>query len=133
MTAKLAKPALDLGAVTADVARALAFYTGPLGFEKLEEIPFPGVGVLHRLKVGESFFKLLAPDAPPAARAPGGGITGGIGFRYVTFQVSNLDETVEACRAAGATVRVAPRPLRPGVRVAMVDDPDGNVVELLGP
>lgn len=133
MTAKLAKQALDLGAVTGDVARALAFYTGALGFPKLEEIPFPGVGVLHRLKVGESFFKLLAPDAPPAGRAPGGGITGGIGLRYVTFQLTNLDETFEACRAAGAPVLVAPRPLRAGVRVAMVEDPDGNVVELLGP
>jgi catechol 2,3-dioxygenase-like lactoylglutathione lyase family enzyme len=133
MTAKLAKPALDLGAVTSDIARALAFYTGPLGFAKLEEIPFPGVGVLHRLKVGESFFKLLAPEKPPAARAPGGGITGGIGFRYVTFQLTNLDETFEACRQAGAKVIVAPRSLRPGVRMAMVEDPDGNTVELLGP
>ncbi len=132
MTAKLAKAALDVGAVTADIARALAFYMGPLGFQKLEEIPFPGVGVLHRLRVGESFFKLLAPDKPPAARAPGGGITGGIGFRYVTFQLTNLDETVEECRRAGAKILVEPRALRPGVRMAMVEDPDGNPVELLG-
>lgn len=133
MTAKLAKPALDLGAVTGDVARALAFYTGPLGFQKIEEIPFPGVGVLHRLRVGESFFKLLAPDPAPAARPPGGGITGAVGFRYVTFQLTNLDETVEACRAAGARILTEPRALRPGVRMAMVEDPDGNTVELLGP
>jgi catechol 2,3-dioxygenase-like lactoylglutathione lyase family enzyme len=133
MTAKLAKPALDLGAVTGDVARALAFYTGPLGFQKIEEIPFPGVGVLHRLRVGESFFKLLAPDPPPAVRSPGGGITGAVGFRYVTFQLANLDETVEACRAAGAKILLEPRALRPGVRVAMVEDPDGNTIELLGP
>jgi catechol 2,3-dioxygenase-like lactoylglutathione lyase family enzyme len=133
MTAKLAKPALDVGVVTGDVSRALAFYTGALGFAKSEEIPFPGVGVLHRLRVGESFFKLLAPEKPPAARAPGGGITGGIGFRYVTFQVTNLDETFEACRKAGARILVEPRPLRPSVRMAMVEDPDGNVVELLGP
>jgi catechol 2,3-dioxygenase-like lactoylglutathione lyase family enzyme len=133
MAAKLAKPALDLGAVTGDIARALAFYTGPLGFQKLEEIPFPGVGVLHRLKVGESFFKLLAPDKPPVARAPGGGITGAVGLRYVTFALTNLEETVEACRAFGAQVLVEPRTLRPGVRMAMVADPDGNTVELLGP
>lgn len=133
MTAKLAKPALDLGCVTADAARALAFYTGPLGFQKLEEIPFPGVGVLHRLKVGESFFKLMAPDKPPSAKPPAGGITGGLGFRYVTFALTNLDETVEACRGAGAKILVEPRALRPGVRMAMVEDPDGNTVELLGP
>jgi catechol 2,3-dioxygenase-like lactoylglutathione lyase family enzyme len=133
MTAKLAKPALDLGAVTSDIAAALAFYTGPLGFAKESEVVFPGVGVLHRLRVGESYFKLLAPENPPASRAPGGGITGGLGFRYVTFQLTNLDETVEACREAGAKIAVEPRSLRPGVRMAMVEDPDGNIVELLGP
>jgi catechol 2,3-dioxygenase-like lactoylglutathione lyase family enzyme len=133
MTAKLAKPALDLGVVVSDVARSLAFYTGTLGFAKDSEVVFPGVGVLHRLRVGESFFKLLAPEKPPAARAPGGGITGGIGFRYVTFQLTNLDETVEACRRDGAKIAVEPRALRPGVRMAMVEDPDANTVELLGP
>lgn len=133
MTAKLAKPALDLGLVTSDIARALAFYMGALGFAKENEVAFPGVGMLHRLRVGESFFKLLAPEKPPTARAPGGGITGGIGFRYVTFQLTNLDETVEACRTAGAKIAVEPRALRPGVRMAMVEDPDGNTVELLGP
>lgn len=133
MTAKLAKPALDLGVVTGDIARALAFYQDTLGFAKDSEVAFPGVGTLHRLRVGESFFKLLAPQSPPTARNPGGGITGGVGLRYVTFQLTNLDETVEACRRSGAKVAVEPRPLRPGVRMAMVEDPDGNTVELLGP
>lgn len=133
MTVKLAKQALDLGVVTADIERALAFYRDTLGLAKDSEVPFPGVGVLHRLRVGESFFKLLAPEKPPAARAPGGGITGATGFRYCTFQVTNLDEVVEACRGFGARISVAPRPLRPGVRVAMVEDPDGNTLELLGP
>ena len=132
MTAKLAKPAFDIGAVTTNVQQMLAFYTGPLGFTKLEEIPFPGTGVLHRLKVGEAFFKLMAPEKVPAASAPGGGITGATGFRYVTFAVTNLDETVESCRTFGAKVIVPPRALRPGVRMSMVADPDGNTVELLG-
>jgi catechol 2,3-dioxygenase-like lactoylglutathione lyase family enzyme len=133
MTAKLAKQALDLGVVTSNIERALAFYQGPLGFAKDSEFAFPGVGILHRLRVGESYFKLLAPEKPPAARAPGGGITGGIGLRYVTFMLTNLDETVEACRGFGAKIAVEPRTLRPGVRMAMVEDPDGNTVELLGP
>jgi len=133
MTAKLAKPALDLGVVTPDVERALGFYQGVLGFAKESEVVFPGIGKLHRLRVGESYFKLLAPEKPPAARPAGGGITGGTGLRYVTFQLTNLDETVEACRAAGAKIAVEPRQLRPGVRMAMVEDPDGNTVELLGP
>jgi catechol 2,3-dioxygenase-like lactoylglutathione lyase family enzyme len=133
MTAKLARQAFDLGTVTTNVAQMLAFYAGALGFVKIEEIPFPGTGVLHRLKVGEAFFKLFAPEKAPAAAAPGGGAFGATGFRYVTFAVTNLDETVEACRAFGAQIIVPTRALRPGVRMAMVADPDGNTVELIGP
>ena len=133
MTAKLAKPALDVGVVTNDIDRALAFYQGVLGFVKDSDFVFPGVGKLHRLRVGESFFKLLAPEKATPARPPGGGITGASGLRYVTFQLTNLDETVEACREAGGRVTVEPRLLRPGVRMAMLEDPDGNIVEILGP
>lgn len=132
MTAKLAKAAFDVGTVTTNVAQMLAFYSGALGFAKIEEIPFPGVGVLHRLKVGEAFFKLMAPERAPAASAPAGGLLGATGFRYVTFAVTNLDETVEACLAFGAKIVSPTRALRPGVRMAMVADPDGNTVELLG-
>jgi len=38
---------------------------------------------------------------------------------------------VAACQAGGYTVAVAPREIRPGVRIAMVEDPDGNWVEFL--
>jgi catechol 2,3-dioxygenase-like lactoylglutathione lyase family enzyme len=133
MTARLSKQAFDVGVVTSDVARALAFYRDTLGFAKDSEAQLPGVGRLYRLRVGESFLKLLVPEKPPAARAAGGGITGALGIRYVTFWLANLDETVEACRRFGAKIAVEPRPLRPGVRVALVEDPDGNTVELLGP
>ena len=45
--------------------------------------------------------------------------------------MSNLDSLVEQCAAAGCPVPVAPREIRPGTRIAMVEDPDGNWVELL--
>ena len=45
--------------------------------------------------------------------------------------VSNLDQVVESCEAAGYSVAVAPREIRPRVRISMVEDPDGNWVELL--
>lgn len=132
MTAKLSRQTFDVGVVTGDVERALAFYRDTLGFPKDSEMSSPG-GTLHRLRVGESFIKLIAPEQPPAARAAGGGISGALGFRYATFWLTNLDETVEACRCFGAKIALEPRPLRPGVRVAMVEDPEGNTIELLGP
>ncbi len=133
MAVVLTRSGLDLGIVTADAARALAFYRDTLGLAPDGEVSFPGVGTVHRLRCGESRIKILAADPAPPARAPGGGFHAATGFRYCTLAVANLDEIVAACRASGATIPVEPRPLRPGTRAAMVEDPDGNTLELIGP
>lgn len=132
MAAEPAVPALDVGVVTADAGPLLAFYRDALGLVPDGEIPFPGLGVLHRLRCGRSALKILALESPPAARAPCGGFAAATGFRYCTLHVADLDAVVAACRSGGHPVTVDVRPLRPGVRVAMVEDPDGNAVELMG-
>ncbi|HWS74018.1 MAG TPA: VOC family protein, partial [Quisquiliibacterium sp.] len=60
-----------------------------------------------------------------------GGIPGANGYRYWTITVSNLTEMVAACAKAGAKVIIADKEVRPGVRIGMVTDPDGNWVEFL--
>ena len=45
--------------------------------------------------------------------------------------MSNLDEILAAADAAGRTIVWPRREIRPGVSVAMVEDPDGNWVEFL--
>lgn len=131
MAVRLSRPALDLGVVTADGGPMLAFYRDLLGFESEGETPFPGLGRVLRLRCGESRVKLLVLERPPRAEAPGGGFSAATGYRYCTLHVANLDEIVRACRDADHAVPVAPRQLRPGVRVAMLEDPDGNTVELM--
>ncbi|MFL2536521.1 MAG: VOC family protein [Candidatus Azotimanducaceae bacterium] len=36
-----------------------------------------------------------------------------------------------ACKAAGSNIVISGREIRPGVRICMMEDPDGNWVELL--
>ena len=91
MRAELTIPALDLGVVTADAERALAFYRDTLGLVPDGELPFPGLGVLHRLRCGHSTVKLLALERPPEARAARGGFSAATGFRYCSLHVANLD------------------------------------------
>ncbi len=43
----------------------------------------------------------------------------------------DVDALTATCQAAGYTVAISPREARPGVRISMVEDPDGNWVELL--
>jgi catechol 2,3-dioxygenase-like lactoylglutathione lyase family enzyme len=129
MTVALTKDSIDLGIVTRDAGPMLAFYRDLLGFEDEGSMPVPGIGTMYRLLCGTSLVKIVEGEVK--ADAPPGGIAGATGYRYWTLTVSNLDEIVTACADAGRDVVIPPREIRPGIRIAMVCDPDGNWVEFL--
>jgi len=131
MTIKLNKDSIDIGIVVKDAAAAVAFYRDALGFEDTGTMPMPGGGTMYRLLCGTTLVKIVDPGKELPASAPGGGITGAYGYRYWTISVPNLDELTAKCEAAGAKVAVEPREIREGVRISIVEDPDGNWVELL--
>ena len=66
-----------------------------------------------------------------AAKALPGGSDTATGLRYWTITVSNLAAVCEKATAAGCAVPVGPIEIRSGTSIAMVEDPDGNYVELL--
>ena len=131
MGVQLTKDSIDLGIVTSDADRALAFYRDTLGLEVEGEMPMPGGGVMHRLRCGTSLIKIVVNGKQPKATAPAGGIGGATGYRYWTISVSNLDELVKSCDEGGHKVVVPAMEIRPGIRIAIVEDPDGNWVEFL--
>ncbi len=130
MLPQLTKDSIDLGIVIRDPDASLAFYRDVLGLTMVGEGPMPG-GTMYRLMCGTTMVKLVHLDKEPPAAAPPGGIPGGFGYRYWTISVSNIDEITAAVEAAGHRVAVPVRELRPGVTIAIVEDPDGNWVEFL--
>ena len=127
----LTKQSIDLGIVTTNGPAMLPFYRDVLGLKFEREMAMPlGGGVMHRFLCGDSVIKLVVMPAVQAPAAPGG-IQGAAGYRYWTMTVSNLTEMVQACANAGAPVLVPETEIRPGVRIAIVSDPDGNWVEFL--
>ncbi len=130
-TAKITKPALDLGIITRDAATMLAFYQEMLGLKLESVIPMPSGGTMHRLKVGESILKIVQLDKPPAADAVPGGIPAATGIRYFTLHISNLQDVVDGSEQGGYKIVVPIKTIRPGVSIAIVKDPDGNWLELL--
>jgi glyoxylase I family protein len=130
-TAKITKPALDLGIITRDAAPMLAFYQEMLGLKLESVIPMPSGGTMHRLKVGESILKIVQLDKPPAADAVPGGIPAATGIRYFTLHISNLQDVVNGSEQGGYKIVVPIKTIRPGVSIAIVKDPDGNWLELL--
>lgn len=130
MGIQLGKTSIDLGIVTTSGEAMLAFYRDVIGLKVQGQMAMPGGGTMHRLLSGDSLIKLVVVPSTPAAAAPGG-IQGGAGYRYWTITVTNLTEMVKTCADAGASVVWTEREIRPGVRIAMVADPDGNWVEFL--
>ena len=125
------KSAIDLGIVITDSDRSLAFYRDTLGLDHTADTPSPGGGTMHRLMCGDTMIKLVKHPKNPEATAAPGGLVGASGIRYFTISCSNLEEMVQTCEAAGAPIPVPPTEIRPGVTIAMVEDPDGNWVEFL--
>ena len=123
-----AKDSLDLGILVSDIKSSLNFYQNLLGLKFIEEIPSL-FGTMYRLRFGSSDFKLIAPHTIP----PKGpiGIENQLGFRYVTFVIKNLSKLCAELQNKGIEFVVAEKEARPGVRIAMVKDPDGNIVEFV--
>ena len=131
MGVKLAKQALDVGLVTADGDKALHFYRDLLGLPEDGEVQFPGLGLIKRLRCGDSILRILILDKAPDRFASTAGFASETGLRYLTLTVSNLHEIVALVQAAGFAVPVPPRQLRPGVMVAQIEDGQGVAVELM--
>ncbi len=123
--------AVDVGLYVQDIKPMLAFYCDVLGWPKAGEVTFPGGRIQHRIAAGDSLIKLMQfPDgeAPPAGE-PGRMARSGI--RYFTVRVNDLPGVARELEAKGVTLAVPPREARPGVWILMVEDPEGNTVELL--
>lgn len=125
---KPAKDSLDLGIVVSDIKASLNFYQDILGLTFVGKFPMM-VGTMYRMRFGSSEFKLIEPNTVPPKGAIG--LDTQLGFRYVTFVVQNLSELCADLKSKGIEFLIPERELRPGVRIAMAKDPDGNIVEFV--
>jgi lactoylglutathione lyase len=99
-----------------DMARHREFFGHVLG------LPEEGHGTF---RVGESLV-LLEEDS---ATSEVGGIAG-LGWRYITFHVRDLDAEHARALARGAREGRCPETISDAVRISMLRDPDGNWIEL---
>ena len=120
----------EVGLVSAD--RALVDFLAEV-FE-LEPLPplTAGPGVLHRLQLpGDAVLKVMVPNDPPAATDASGPFFAVTGIRYLTLWVDDLDGVIERATARNGRVQHGPAQLAPGVRIAVLQDPDGNAIEVV--
>jgi predicted enzyme related to lactoylglutathione lyase len=122
---------IDVGIVVRDADRCVPFYRDALGLKFLFDFDLPTGSHMWQFAVGECVVKLVSHATTPEAANPPGGSAGGTGLRYWTMGVDDIDAAVAQCSEFGATIALGVTQLMPGVRIAMIEDPEGNVVEFL--
>lgn len=122
---------LQVGVVPVDLDASLAFYRDVVRLPYEGTRAVPEGRTLHLFAAGDAVVKLLETPDPPKHRAPGGAFADATGIRWLTLDIDDLDAIVQRGAAAGVGVQLAPTVLRPGLRVAIVEDPDGNAIELV--
>ena len=111
-----------------DVARAVAFYTGHLGFTlKHQQLP-----AFANVSLGSTDLLLSGPGASGSRQMPDGARQEPGGWNRIVLKVTDLPACVDALRHAGVTLR-NDMEVGPGGRQIQIEDPDGNPVELFEP
>lgn len=111
-----------------DVAAAVEFYTGALGFEVLTNFA-PAFADVAR---GGLRLLLSGPTSSAGRPMPDGARPGPGGWNRIHLIVENLAAEVERLRALGVTFR-NDIVVGPGGSQILLQDPAGNVVELFQP
>jgi len=125
---KPTKNTFDVAIIASDVKAILEFYRDILGLEYIGESPI-WFGTIHRLRFGNSDLKVIQPSSMP----PKGpvGLESQLGFRYITFVIHDLTGLCKELKNRGVEFFLHEKEIRTGVRIAMVKDPDGNIVEFV--
>jgi len=111
-----------------DVARAVAFYTGQLGFKlDLQHLP-----AFAQVSIGSLKVALSGPGASGSRPMPDGRAQEPGGWNRIMLEVPNLRDRVEELKRKGLHFRNNIEE-GPGGKQTQLDDPDGNPIELFEP
>jgi catechol 2,3-dioxygenase-like lactoylglutathione lyase family enzyme len=111
--------------LVADVDRAVAFYKDQLGFTLVEQMG----AAFAQVRRDDLALWLSGPASSAARPMPDGRQPVAGGWNRFVLEIDDLASRVEAMRDAGVTFRneiVS----GPGGKQILVEDPDGNIIEL---
>ena len=111
-----------------DVKRSIDFYTKELGF-KLDMQNLPAFG---QVSVGNLKLILSGPGASGSRAMPDGRQQEPGGWNRVVLQVTDLPGRIEVLKKAGLYFRNEME-VGPGGKQILIEDPDGNPIELFEP
>lgn len=107
-----------------DIERTIAFYTEHLGFNVTQRS-----GPVATISRGDLHLLLSGPESSGARPMPDGRKQEAGGWNRIVLYVDSIDSTIAALKSAAAHFRNDIE-VGPGGKQILVDDPDGNPVEL---
>ena len=149
-----ASSTIDIGTVVSDIEKSAAFYKDVLGFTEVPGFDVPAeMGKDAGLTDSKPFHvrvfvlddgatatkvKLMQFVDAPGAKPDNAFIHSTVGFRYLTIHVKDMAAAVNRAAKHGAMPiakgpYALPEGFPKGVYLTVLRDPDGNLVELVGP
>ncbi len=110
--------------ITADQDVLVGFYTKLFGAEEIFRIPEEGPAFYRGLRIGDTDLGLVAKADSGTGAAP---------RVLLSIGVDNVDEMLGRVTALGGSVHGGPNDMPWGQRVAHIQDPDGNPLNLTQP
>jgi len=111
-----------------DVQRSIAFYTETLGFD-LDRQNLPAFG---QVSIGDLKLILSGPGASGSRPMPDGRQQEPGGWNRVVLEVKDLPARISELKNQAARFRNAME-VGPGGKQILLEDPDGNAIELFEP
>lgn len=151
---EFASTIIDLGTMVSDINKSVKFYTEAIGFKEVEGFEVPadfakdtgltgGNGFKVRVLVlGEGAnatkLKLIEMNATKPKKNDNENIHTELGFRYLTIYIEDTTVAMKRLDKAGVkpiakTPSKVPESIAKDIWLTIIRDPDGNLVELVGP
>jgi catechol 2,3-dioxygenase-like lactoylglutathione lyase family enzyme len=153
--AEFNQPTIDVGCFVSDPDASVKFYTEAIGFKEVGSFSVPGAfcketGLtdgqpLNNIRVlslgeGTAATKLKLSSIPGHTAKTGAtkNVAAQYGFRYLTIHVADTNAALARLKKAGVKPLgngpgAIPADIAEGAFLTCVKDPDGNIVELVGP
>lgn len=151
---EFARKTIDLGVVVSDVEKSAKFYTDVLGFTEIEGFSVPAdfcksAGLTDGKKLDIRVFvlgegkdatriKLMEVPGGKSKSSDNSSIHAQLGFSYLTLFVNDTNAALARLKKADVKPQAdgpvaLPEGFPEGVFLTLVADPDGNLIELVGP
>jgi lactoylglutathione lyase len=145
---------IDIGCVVGDIEKSVKFYTGAIGFKEVQGFSVAadfaaeaGLTANKKLDIrvlvlgegeGATKLKLMQVEGGGNKKPDHTHIDTTLGLSYITIVVKSTDNALKRLAKAGVKPIAKgpvtlPANLNPELALTIVRDPDGNLVELVGP